>query len=388
MPVELPPKKDVALALLEQSTVFVHLDPRAQDVVVPAWFKKQPQLVLQIGLNMPVPIPDLQLDDDCVSCTLSFNRSPFFCRIPWKAVYALIGEDRRGMVWPNDVPREVAVQAQAQARAELERAEREKQRARFKVVDGGEPSATGARPSAPSADERAAAGPAPRPAAQASAPEPVSASPAETSLTASEGGEARTAARPDSPQAADARPEVAPPQAATPPEPRRAPAKKKVSAARKKPDKRGAQPRRKAATTSTAKALKNPAQPKKAAKKASKPKPKPARDRAVASSTSSQERSTPKRRTRKSTDGADGSGAKAAHPAKDATTRGADRPSVDGSSRTSRRGGSAGRQDLGAAKSAGSPSPKARPAAGGDKGGSGAGARTKRKLPPYLRVVK
>lgn len=106
----LPPKKDVALALLESSTVFVHLDPRADGVTVPPWFKKQPQLVLQIGLNMPVPIPDLSLDGDGVSCTLSFNRSPQFCNVPWKAIYALVGEDGRGMVWPDDVPPEVAAQ--------------------------------------------------------------------------------------------------------------------------------------------------------------------------------------------------------------------------------------------------------------------------------------
>lgn len=106
----LPPKKDVALALLESSTVFVHLDPRTDGVTVPPWFKKQPQLVLQIGLNMPVPIPDLSLDGDGVSCTLSFNRSPQFCNVPWKAIYALVGEDGRGMVWPDDVPPEVAAQ--------------------------------------------------------------------------------------------------------------------------------------------------------------------------------------------------------------------------------------------------------------------------------------
>ena len=67
MSVPLPPKKEVALALLERSSVHVHLDPRAPGVVVPAWFKKQPQLVLQVGLNMPVPIPDLRLDEDSIT---------------------------------------------------------------------------------------------------------------------------------------------------------------------------------------------------------------------------------------------------------------------------------------------------------------------------------
>jgi stringent starvation protein B len=112
----LPPKKDVALALLENTTVFLHLDPRDQDVRVPPWFKRQPQLVLQIGLNMAVPIPDLTVDDEGISCTLSFSRNPHLCVIPWKAIYALVGEDGRGMVWPDDVPPEVAAQAQAQSK--------------------------------------------------------------------------------------------------------------------------------------------------------------------------------------------------------------------------------------------------------------------------------
>lgn len=106
----LPPKKDVALALLEQATVLVHLDPRGDEVQVPAWFKRQPQLVLQIGLNMPKPIPDLSVDDAGISCTLSFSNTPHYCHLPWGSVYALIGASGRGMVWPDDVPKEVAGQ--------------------------------------------------------------------------------------------------------------------------------------------------------------------------------------------------------------------------------------------------------------------------------------
>jgi stringent starvation protein B len=106
----LPPKKDVALALLEQATVLVHLDPRGEAVSVPAWFKRQPQLVLQIGLNMPKPIPDLSVDDAGISCTLSFSNTPHYCHLPWASVYALIGASGRGMVWPDDVPKEVAGQ--------------------------------------------------------------------------------------------------------------------------------------------------------------------------------------------------------------------------------------------------------------------------------------
>ena len=107
-----PPKKEVALALLEESSLFIHLDPRRPDVVVPKYFMTQPQLVLQVGLNMSIPIPDLHVDEAGLTCTLSFNRSPFWCSIPWSAVYALIGEDGRGGVWPEDVPPEVQLQQQ------------------------------------------------------------------------------------------------------------------------------------------------------------------------------------------------------------------------------------------------------------------------------------
>lgn len=88
---------------------------------VPPQFRKQPQLVLQIGLNMPIPIRDLQVDDDGVGCTLSFSRTPFYCVMPWTSVFALVGEDGRAMVWPDDVPPEVAAQSQARAEAPREK---------------------------------------------------------------------------------------------------------------------------------------------------------------------------------------------------------------------------------------------------------------------------
>jgi stringent starvation protein B len=105
----LPPKKEVALALLERSNVDIYLDPRARGVVVPPQFRKEPRLILKIGLNMPVPIPDLRVDEESMSCTLSFNRSPFYCVVPWPSVFAMVGDDGRGMVWPDDVPHELSV---------------------------------------------------------------------------------------------------------------------------------------------------------------------------------------------------------------------------------------------------------------------------------------
>ncbi len=114
----LPRKKAVALDLLERTSVFVHLDPRRPGVVVPQGFLKQPQLVLQIGLNMAISIPDLDVGEDGISCTLSFNKRPHFCSLPWSAIYALIGEQGGGMVWPEDVPPEVVSQQRTAAKKE------------------------------------------------------------------------------------------------------------------------------------------------------------------------------------------------------------------------------------------------------------------------------
>jgi stringent starvation protein B len=133
-----PPKKEVALALLEGSSLFVHLDPRRPGVLVPKGFTGQHQLVLQVGLNMAIPIPDLKVDDIGVSCTLSFNRSPFWCRLPWPSIYALVGEDGRGMVWPDDVPQEVAAQMQKQTPQPGKAAPGKKSRPKLAAVESEE----------------------------------------------------------------------------------------------------------------------------------------------------------------------------------------------------------------------------------------------------------
>jgi len=112
----LPPKREVALALIQTAaSVFIHLDPRPADVDVPSWFKSQPELVLQVGLNLVPAIVDLDIGQDALSATLSFNRRPEYCRIPWSAIWGLVGDDGRGMIWPESVPPEVAARAPGRA---------------------------------------------------------------------------------------------------------------------------------------------------------------------------------------------------------------------------------------------------------------------------------
>ncbi len=74
---------------------------------MPPWLATKPQLVLQLGLNFAIPIPDLEVDDDGVRCTLSFNRTPYHCALPWSAVYALVAEDGQVTVWPTEIPQEL-----------------------------------------------------------------------------------------------------------------------------------------------------------------------------------------------------------------------------------------------------------------------------------------
>ena len=125
----LPPKEDVARALLLRGSVFVHLDPRASGVMLPKHLKQQPQVMLQVGLDLPIPIPDLRLDSAGIYGTLSFNRSPFSCAIPWTAVFALAGEEGRGMIWESSMPGELT--------EEVEREMGQRPPAGLRVVDGG-----------------------------------------------------------------------------------------------------------------------------------------------------------------------------------------------------------------------------------------------------------
>ena len=202
-----PPKKEVALALLERSSILVHLDPRLEPVAVPAWFKKQPQLVLQVGLNMPVPIPDLRLDDDGMSCTLSFNRAPFFCVVPWSSVFAMVGEDGRGMVWPDDVPADVARQAQVRPVESAPRKEatqqrptqgRERAAKAVAAVEGPKAKRPRKRPALTAVPDGEAAAPPPKvgaPARAAAAPARPAVSPLPSAPRSAQGGASRSKRR-------------------------------------------------------------------------------------------------------------------------------------------------------------------------------------------------
>lgn len=103
----MPNKRDVVQKLLEDGPVLIHLDARRPEVSVPAAHRQDAKLVLRVGHGLSPAIPDLDVSEAGVRATLSFRGTPHTCQIPWAAVYAVVAEDGRGLVWPEDVPAEV-----------------------------------------------------------------------------------------------------------------------------------------------------------------------------------------------------------------------------------------------------------------------------------------
>ena len=103
-----PSKQDAFLALLAEGCLL-HLDARREGVVVPTHLQGEAHLVLQYGNDLAIPIPDLQIDENGVSATLSFARTPWPTVVPWTAVYVVTSPDGRGVLYDEDVPGDVSV---------------------------------------------------------------------------------------------------------------------------------------------------------------------------------------------------------------------------------------------------------------------------------------
>jgi stringent starvation protein B len=104
-----PSKQEAFLALLKEGWTSLHLDARRPGVVVPAHLKSEAHLVLQYGHDLPIPIPDLVIDEEGVTATLSFSRTPHRTVVPWSAVYVVASDDGRGVLYHEDIPRDVSV---------------------------------------------------------------------------------------------------------------------------------------------------------------------------------------------------------------------------------------------------------------------------------------
>src|SRR5450432_1656689 len=108
---ERPSKQDAFLALLREGWTSLHLDARRSGVIVPAHLRGEAHLVLQYGHDLPISIPDLEVDDYGVRATLSFARLPQLTVVPWSAVYVVACDDGRGVLYQEDVPEDVSIVA-------------------------------------------------------------------------------------------------------------------------------------------------------------------------------------------------------------------------------------------------------------------------------------
>lgn len=93
-------KRGAVERMLGEGPVMVTVDARQAEVTVPSEFISNPRLTLRIGHRLTPPIPDLVIDDDGIRCTLSFNRQPFHCVLPWDAIYVVnIEGHASGVAW-------------------------------------------------------------------------------------------------------------------------------------------------------------------------------------------------------------------------------------------------------------------------------------------------
>lgn len=79
---------DVNRLLGGDETVHVILRPGVE-CILPTHLYDEDYAILQIGYDMPVPIPDLRITSEGFAATLSFKGKPFHCYVPWENVFAI-----------------------------------------------------------------------------------------------------------------------------------------------------------------------------------------------------------------------------------------------------------------------------------------------------------
>jgi len=101
-----PEKKRQLLLALDRGMVMVHLDARRAGVVVPAEFRTESQL--RLNLSYRFEPWDLSVGEWGLRSTLSFSGSRFTVAIPWSAVFAIASHcSHEFWMFPEDMPPEL-----------------------------------------------------------------------------------------------------------------------------------------------------------------------------------------------------------------------------------------------------------------------------------------
>ena len=120
----------------EEDYVLLVIDPRCSGVMLPENLMASAQPVgINIGWRMAVPIPDLKVDAEGIAGTLSFQRTPHFCRFPWAAIMQITVDDEH-LVWVIRRTRATVAQArQTSETADQEGKKAPANRSHLRLVD-------------------------------------------------------------------------------------------------------------------------------------------------------------------------------------------------------------------------------------------------------------
>ena len=113
----------VEAALADGHQVMLYCDGRI--CTLPEEFKRPNIWLLVAQTGLAVPIPDLDVSDDGIKATLSFDRAPFECFIPWAALFAVESSEHFRATWGDDVP-SAALCEKHQAEHEAEQKEQKR----------------------------------------------------------------------------------------------------------------------------------------------------------------------------------------------------------------------------------------------------------------------
>jgi stringent starvation protein B len=98
-------KYDLLLYLLEKGDAMVCLDARKEEVDVPKNHKGNASLSLVLNLNFR---RTLEILEDGIYATLSFQGRPYKCVLPFNAVWAIfVPSFQEGQVWEDSIPEDV-----------------------------------------------------------------------------------------------------------------------------------------------------------------------------------------------------------------------------------------------------------------------------------------
>lgn len=89
--------------LLANGVAMLLVDARREGVEVPEALRDQGKLVLRLGYRLTPPIPDIEVDDEAVTATLTFGPLLYHCVVPWSAVISAFDSlGQIGFCWPEE----------------------------------------------------------------------------------------------------------------------------------------------------------------------------------------------------------------------------------------------------------------------------------------------